>query len=75
MVFRKRQRFCVLTSNTVNGQPGIVFTQEGKAIQVLTFAAEEGRVSRIYCVLNPDKLHHWTQMTSTNPDEPTVNLT
>lgn len=73
VVFRKRQRFCVLTSNTVNGQPGIVFTHKGKAIQVLTFAAEEGRVTRLYSVLNPDKLHRWTHATSVDPDVSTAN--
>jgi RNA polymerase sigma-70 factor (ECF subfamily) len=75
VVFRKRQRSCVLTSNTVNGQPGIVFTQAGKAIHVLTFAAEEGRVSRVYSVLNPDKLHRWTPAIPTDPDEPTASET
>jgi RNA polymerase sigma-70 factor (ECF subfamily) len=45
--------------DTVNGQPGIIFTKAGKVIQVLTFASEEGRVSRVYSVLNPDKLLRW----------------
>ncbi|MHC5538920.1 RNA polymerase subunit sigma-24, partial [Singulisphaera rosea] len=59
VVFRKRQRTCVLTTNTVNGQPGIVFSQEGTVIQVLTFASEGGRVRSLYSVLNPEKLYLW----------------
>jgi RNA polymerase sigma-70 factor (ECF subfamily) len=75
VVFRKRQRSCVLSSNTVNGQPGLVFTQAGKAIQVLTFAVEEGRVSRVYSVLNPDKLRLWPPALGIAPNEPIPNET
>ena len=49
----------MLTSNTVNGQPGVVFAQAGKVIHVLTFAAEEGVSAALYSVLNPDKLRRW----------------
>jgi RNA polymerase sigma-70 factor (ECF subfamily) len=73
VVFRKRQRTCTLTANTVNGQPGIVFAQAGKVTQVLTFASEEGRVSRVYSVLNPDKLRRWTPAIPNDPDETTAS--
>ena len=75
VVFHKRLRYCVLTSHTVNGQPGIVFSQDGQALQVLTFAAEEGRVSRIYSVLNPDKLRRWNVAIPTVTDLPTASET
>lgn len=65
VVFRKRQRDCVLSPTAVNGQPGVVFVKEGKAVQVLTFAAEQGGVGALYSVLNPNKLQRW----SADPNE------
>ena len=59
VVHRKRQRYCDVSLTTVNGQPGVVFSAAGKAIQVTTFAAEQGRVTTLYTVLNPEKLRHW----------------
>lgn len=70
VVFRKRQRSCVMTANTVNGQPGIVFSQEGAVIQVLTFASEEGRIHSLYSVLNPEKLRLWAPFSSQGPEDP-----
>ena len=40
----------------LNGQPGIVVRQDGRAVQALAFAVADGRVEGIYTVLNPDKL-------------------
>ena len=68
VVFRKRQRYCELSQDIVNGQPGIVFTREGKAIQVLTFDVEAGRVGKLYSVLNPEKLALWTRPAPGGPD-------
>jgi RNA polymerase sigma-70 factor (ECF subfamily) len=59
VVHRKRQRYCDVSMSTVNGQPGVVFSEAGKVIQITTFASEQGRVSTLYTVLNPDKLRRW----------------
>lgn len=72
VVFRKRQKYCTLTTTVVNGQPGLVFTKQGEAVQVLTFAAEGGRVSRLFSVLNPDKLRRWTTAALNDSDESRV---
>lgn len=59
VVYRKRQKSCDVTMTTVNGQPGVVFSQAGKVIQITSFASENGRITRLFTVLNPDKLSHW----------------
>ncbi len=61
VVFRKRQRYCEIARTLVNGKPGVVFTAEGKVLQVLTFDTEDGRIGNLYSVLNPDKLQRWPQ--------------
>ncbi|HSJ23459.1 MAG TPA: RNA polymerase sigma factor SigJ [Longimicrobiales bacterium] len=40
----------------VNGEPGIVTYQDGKAIAATMFSLQDGRIRSIYRVLNPDKL-------------------
>jgi hypothetical protein len=41
----------------VNGQPAIVATREGRMFAVLVLDVEQdGRVRRLYSVVNPDKL-------------------
>jgi RNA polymerase sigma-70 factor (ECF subfamily) len=43
----------------VNGQPAIVATREGRMFAVLVLDVEQdGRVRRLYSVVNPDKLRH-----------------
>jgi RNA polymerase sigma-70 factor (ECF subfamily) len=59
VVHRKRRAYGDVSVATVNGQPGVVFSEAGKAIQITTFAAEGGRIVAFYTVLNPDKLRHW----------------
>jgi RNA polymerase sigma-70 factor (ECF subfamily) len=59
VVHRKRRTYCEVSLTTVNGQPGVVFSEAGRAIQITTFAAEGGRIVAFYTVLNPDKLRHW----------------
>ena len=59
---------------TVNGQPGVVFSTAGKAIQVITFAAERGRVATLYTVLNPDKLRHWSSTPGKSMSDRPTNL-
>jgi RNA polymerase sigma-70 factor (ECF subfamily) len=75
VVFRKRQRVYTLTEQSVNGQPGIVFSREGEVVQVLTFAAREDRIDRVYSVLNPDKLRRWTSQTSAGRVDSSNNRT
>jgi RNA polymerase sigma-70 factor, ECF subfamily len=75
VVFRKRQRYCEVSRTSVNGQPGVVFAEAGKAIQVLTFAARAGSISSLYCVLNPDKLQRWPTAGPDDPGEPTATET
>ena len=43
----------------VNGEPGLLFTVDGRADFVLSFSfTADGRVRRMYSQLNPDKLRH-----------------
>jgi RNA polymerase sigma-70 factor (ECF subfamily) len=44
---------------TINGEPGFVFTVEGKMVSVLTLDLDDDeRIRSIYFVANPDKLVH-----------------
>ncbi|WP_173134643.1 RNA polymerase sigma factor SigJ [Kibdelosporangium persicum] len=45
---------------TVNGQPGLVAQQDGATVAVLAFDIAEDRITRIWAVLNPEKLRPWT---------------
>jgi RNA polymerase sigma-70 factor (ECF subfamily) len=70
VVHRKRRKYCKISMTTVNGQPGVVFSEAGKAIQVTSFAIEGGRVAALYTVLNPDKLRRWPSGGQDETDEP-----
>ncbi|RUT30522.1 RNA polymerase sigma-70 factor [Paenibacillus zeisoli] len=43
---------------TVNGDTGIVTYTNGQPLNVVTFQVQEGQISGIYLVVNPDKLKH-----------------
>ncbi|ACU71395.1 RNA polymerase, sigma-24 subunit, ECF subfamily [Catenulispora acidiphila DSM 44928] len=43
----------------VNGQPGLAARVDGATVSVLAFAIEQGRISRVWAVLNPEKLQGW----------------
>jgi len=58
-VFCKYRRDCEMHSATVNGEPGVVFSFEGRVVQVVSLHIEE-RVNAIYMTLNPDKLCRWS---------------
>jgi RNA polymerase sigma-70 factor (ECF subfamily) len=58
-VFRKRLRTCTLQATEVNGEPGFVFVQDGKVIDVVSLSLGE-RVHAVYVTLNPDKLTRWS---------------
>jgi RNA polymerase sigma factor (sigma-70 family) len=44
----------------VNGQPGLVARAEGVIVTVFAFDIAGDRITRIWAVRNPDKLHPWT---------------
>ncbi|MGH3166840.1 MAG: RNA polymerase subunit sigma-24, partial [Trebonia sp.] len=44
----------------VNGQPGLVAQQDGVTVTVFAFDVADDRITRIWAVRNPDKLHPWT---------------
>ncbi|WP_255953997.1 RNA polymerase sigma factor SigJ [Streptomyces odontomachi] len=48
-----------LLESTVNGQPGLVAHLDGAPVSVLAFDVEGDRITRIWAVLNPDKLRPW----------------
>jgi RNA polymerase sigma-70 factor (TIGR02957 family) len=47
----------------VNGAPGARVLLDGTIDTVIGFAFEDGRISRVYAVRNPDKLHRLTEET------------
>jgi RNA polymerase sigma factor (sigma-70 family) len=48
-----------LLERTVNGQPGLVAEQDGVTVAVYAFEIAGDRITRIWAVLNPDKLRPW----------------
>jgi RNA polymerase sigma-70 factor (ECF subfamily) len=48
-----------ILGRTVNGRPGLVATQDDVAVTVAAFEVENGRITRIWAVRNPEKLRHW----------------
>ncbi|MEU1409335.1 RNA polymerase sigma factor SigJ [Streptomyces sp. NPDC005728] len=44
----------------VNGQPGLVLQRAGTTLSVLAFDVAGDRITRIWAVLNPEKLRPWT---------------
>jgi len=47
----------VATATWVNGQPGVRMELDGQLVGVVGLVVDEGRVSRIYSIANPDKLN------------------
>ena len=50
-----------LLERTVNGQPGLIAQQDGDTVTVFAFETTADRITRIWAVRNPDKLHSWTE--------------
>jgi RNA polymerase sigma factor (sigma-70 family) len=48
-----------LLERTVNGQPGLVAQRDGAIVAVYAFDIAGDRITRIWAVLNPDKLRPW----------------
>ena len=59
VVFRKLRQVGEMTVVAVNGRPGVVFTIDGRPVEVLSFAPDGDAVGTVYVVLNPDKLSRW----------------
>jgi hypothetical protein len=61
-----RRRVSLATSNltllerTVNGQPGLVATQDGVTVTVFAFDVGADRIQHIWVIRNPEKLRPWT---------------
>jgi RNA polymerase sigma-70 factor (ECF subfamily) len=70
VVFRKLRAVGEVALATVNGGPGVVFTVAGRPVEVMTLAADGGRVSGLFVVLNPDKLCHWPAAGGGGSDRP-----
>ncbi|MFF9342587.1 RNA polymerase sigma factor SigJ [Streptomyces sp. NPDC014773] len=49
----------VLRACTVNGQPGLAAHMDGAVLAVYAFDIANGRIRRIWAVLNPEKLRSW----------------
>jgi len=58
--FAARAPGLTILERTVNGQPGLVAEHDGGIAAVMAFDIAGGRITRIWVVLNPDKLRPWT---------------
>ncbi|MFI5940446.1 RNA polymerase sigma factor SigJ [Streptomyces uncialis] len=50
-----------LLERTVNGRPGLVAQHDGVTVTVAAFGLTGGRVTHIWAVRNPEKLHAWNE--------------
>ncbi|GAA1597449.1 RNA polymerase sigma factor SigJ [Actinomadura kijaniata] len=57
---RARADRATIRECTVNGQPGLRAELDGTTVSVMAFEVVDGRIRRIWTVLNPDKLRPWT---------------
>ena len=48
----------LLHDGDIDGLPGFVTREQDGTLQTMAFDLEEGRISTIYVVRNPDKLRH-----------------
>ncbi|WP_225802924.1 RNA polymerase sigma factor SigJ [Streptomyces sp. NK15101] len=56
---RTRPGRLVVRECTVNGQPGLAAHLDGAVLSVYAFDIADGRIRRIWAVLNPEKLRPW----------------
>jgi RNA polymerase sigma-70 factor (ECF subfamily) len=54
-------RNMTLLERTVNGQPGLVYQQDGVTATVFAFEVAGDRIKHIWVVRNPEKLRPWTR--------------
>lgn len=53
-------RAITVEEDEVNGEPGLVMRQDGRAVAVMTFSFnQEGRIDRVWGMRNPEKLTSW----------------
>ena len=52
---------------TINGLPGIVRFQAGRAAAVMAFGIAQGRIDSVWIISNPDKLRHLQPREEVNP--------
>ncbi|GAA4212315.1 RNA polymerase sigma factor SigJ [Actinocatenispora rupis] len=57
---RTRPGALAIRECTVNGQPGLAARLDGATVAVYAFDVRDGRIGRIWAVLNPAKLRPWT---------------
>ncbi len=57
-IARKRPDGLTPRAGIVNNQPALIMYQDGRAILVTVLDVADGRIQRIYNILNPDKLQH-----------------
>jgi RNA polymerase sigma-70 factor (ECF subfamily) len=50
-----------LAERTVNGRPGLVAQEDGQVKAVYAFEVADDRITRVWAVLNPEKLRPWTR--------------
>ncbi|MDX3727214.1 RNA polymerase sigma factor SigJ [Streptomyces caniscabiei] len=50
-----------LLERSVNGVPGLVARRDGVVLTVAAFDVEDGRVTRIWAIRNPEKLRRWAR--------------
>lgn len=50
----------ILLERTVNGQPGLIAQAQGVTVTVFAFDIADNRITHIWAIRNPDKLHPWT---------------
>ncbi|MHA4819931.1 RNA polymerase sigma factor SigJ [Streptomyces aculeolatus] len=48
-----------ILERAVNGEPGLISRRDGATVAVLAFDVDRGRITRIWAVLNPEKLRLW----------------
>jgi RNA polymerase sigma-70 factor (ECF subfamily) len=56
---RRRLPDIHITLAEVSGQPGLVFEQHDATFGVVSIGVHDGRITRLWMVLNPDKLRFW----------------
>jgi RNA polymerase sigma-70 factor, ECF subfamily len=49
----------MLLDRTVNGQPGLIAQVDGVTVAVYAFEIAGDKISRVWAILNPDKLQPW----------------
>ncbi|WP_329370093.1 RNA polymerase sigma factor SigJ [Streptomyces sp. NBC_00669] len=58
-IARRRPDDMAFLERTVNGRPGLVALQRGRAVTVFAFDVADDRIRRIWVVRNPEKLRSW----------------